>query len=72
MCNENQLDFAIFLIYSLAEFWNKIPAQVYKILNDTGIMDDYILPCYDVLHTQGKSYLIDDISEFVRERGVSI
>ena len=26
--------------------------NVYIILNSTGILDDYIIKCYDVLHTQ--------------------
>lgn len=72
MCNEKQLDFAIFMIYSLAEHWNRTPAQVYKLLNDSCIIDDYILPCYDVLHTLGRGYLVEDISELARERGVNI
>lgn len=27
---------------------------------------------YDVLHTQGKEYLVEDITDFVREKGVNI
>ena len=30
-------------------------------------MDNYIIKCYDVLHTQGKEYLVEDITDFVRE-----
>ena len=48
------------------------PAEVYKILNSTGILDNYIIGCYDVLHTQGKEYLIEDITEFVREKGGNV
>lgn len=72
MCKKNELSFSIFILYSLAEQWNMTPAKVYKILNDTGILDSYIIGCYDVLHTQGKEYLVDDITEFVREKGVHV
>ena len=48
------------------------PASVYKILNTTGILDNYIIRCYDVLHTQGKEYLVEDITEFVRKKGVLV
>lgn len=34
-------------IYNLAEKWQKNPAEVYKILNETHILDDYIFVCYD-------------------------
>ena len=60
------------MLYSLAEKWRMTPAAVYKILNTTGILDDYIIAGYDMLHTQGKEYLVEDITEFVREKGVVI
>jgi hypothetical protein len=72
MDKEHELTFIIFILYGLAEKWKKSPAQVYKILNTTGILDDYVIGCYDVLHTQGKEYLVEDITEYVREKGVSV
>ena len=52
MCEKKELSFSIFMIYSLADKWKMSPAKVYIILNSTGILDDYIIKCYDVLHTQ--------------------
>ena len=45
---------------------------IQDILNSTGILDDYIIKCYDVLHTLGKEYLVEDITEFVREKGIDV
>lgn len=70
MCEKKELTFSIFILYSLADKWKMSPAAVHKILNQTRILDDYIISCYDVLHTQGKEYLVEDITEFVREKGV--
>lgn len=72
MCKEKELDFSVFLLYSLANKWKKTPADVYQILDSTGILDSYIIPCYDVLHTQGKEYLVEDITEYAREKGVCV
>ena len=72
MCKENELAFSIFILYSLADKWKKTPAFVYNILNSTGILDKYVIPGYDVLHTLGKEYLVEDITEYVREKGVSV
>ena len=72
MCDEKELSFSIFILYSLAEKWKTTPANVYKILNDTGILDNYIIAGYDMLHTQGKEYLNEDITEFVQEKGVMV
>lgn len=72
MCKEKELSFSIYMLYNLAAEWKKTPVAVYKILNATGILDEYLIPCYDVLHTQGKEYLVEDITEFVKERGVAV
>lgn len=72
MCKEKELSFSIFILYSLVDKWEKTPADVYNILNSTGILDNYIIPCYDVLHTLGKEYLAEDITEYVREKGVRL
>ena len=72
MCREKELNFSIYILYSLADRWEKSPAVVYKILNSTGILDNYIIACYDVLHTQGREYLVEDITEYVREKGVEV
>lgn len=72
MCKENELSFLIFILYSLADKWNKTPAVIYQILNSTGILDNYIIPGCDVLHTLGKEYLVEDITEFVKEKGVRV
>ena len=72
MCDKKELRFSIFILYSLAEKWKMSPPEVYKILNSTGIFDHYVIKCYDVLHTQGKEYLVEDITDFAREKGVNV
>ena len=72
MCEKKELSFSIFMIYSLADKWNMTPVAVYNILNTTGILDNYVIACYDVLHTQGKEYLVEDITDYVREKGVAV
>lgn len=69
---KNELTFTVFLIHALAEAWQISPQKVYETLSKTAILDDYIVQCYDALHTQGKKYLVEDITEFVHERGTII
>ena len=66
-----ELAFTIFLIHQLAEAWEKSPAEVYAILKAGNIINGYIVPCYDILHTLGGQYLVEDISGLVRERGLA-
>ncbi len=72
MISKNEMTFTVFLIHALARAWNKLPTEVYSILNNTHILDEYIFPCYDTLHTLGEQYLIDDITEFTKERGAEL
>ena len=66
----NEIEFAIFCIENVAAKLNKDSVETYDILKTTGILDEYILPCYDVLHTQGKDYIINDIIELMKRKGV--
>lgn len=33
---------------------------------------DYIVPCYDVLHAFSKDYIVEDLTEALREKGVLV
>ena len=72
MREKKELTFVVFILHALGQLWNMTTPEVYDILNSTGILDDYIIKCYDVLHTLGKEYLVEDITEFVREKGIDV
>ena len=72
MLEKKELTFVIFILHALGQHWNMTTPEVYEILNTTGILDDYIIKCYDVLHTLGKEYLVEDITELVREKGINV
>lgn len=69
---KKELTFVVFILHALGQHWNMTTPEVYEILNTTGILDDYIIKCYDVLHTLGKEYLVEDITEFVKEKGIDV
>lgn len=68
--NRKELEFVTFLISKLAVYLNLSQSDVYQRLNKSGILYDYIVPSYDVLHTFSSSYLMEDITDFMREEGV--
>ena len=72
MCQKAEMQFSVFLMHQLAQNWHKTPAEVFNTLNKTGILDDYFIRHYDVLHTQGEKALVEDISDFVREKGMAV
>ena len=69
--SSEQSFFAVFCIESVADELKMSGDIVYKMLaKESDILDNYIIKCYDVLHTQGKEYIVDDIISFMKERGV--
>lgn len=36
------------------------------------IVDQYIIPCYEMLHTQGKEYIVENLKEVMAERGIAL
>lgn len=68
--NRKELEFVTFLISKLAVYLNLSQSDVYQRLNKSGILYDYIVPSYDVLHTFSSRYLMEDITDFMREEGV--
>lgn len=68
--NIDQLEFAIFCIENIAARLGIDAKQVYQALEDSDILISYIVPGYDVLHTQGKDYIVDDILSVMETRGV--
>ena len=71
-CNDNQLKFSVFIINLISRSIKKPTATVYKFLAESGVLDEYIINCYDSLHTLGSEYLLDDITGLLCDRGVKI
>lgn len=71
MSNE-ELVFVLFCIESIATKLGIQAREVYDALNESGIIDSYIIPSYDALHTQGKDYIVNDILCVAQQKGVKI
>lgn len=67
----DQVEFATYCIGNLARALNTDEKTVYQKLRNSGILYDYIIGAYDVLHTFGKRYLMEDIIGLMKEKGVA-
>lgn len=73
LCGSRELEFAIFCIENIASRLHVDAQKVYVALSEqTNILNDYIIPEYEVLHTQSKDYIVDDIIDVMHERGVKL
>jgi len=69
--NGDTLLFAVFCIEGVAEYLQMDGAEVFRLLTGKGsILDTYILEYYDTLHTQGKSYIVEELVDLMKKEGV--
>lgn len=68
--NMNILYFITYCIGIMASSLNMDQTKVYNTMKMSGILDEFIIPCYDSLHTFGQVYLIETIKEIMIKRGV--
>ncbi len=68
--NFEQLDFATYCIGCLSMKLSLTQQDIYAKLKTSGILDDYIIKGYDVLHTFSREYLMSDIISYMKEKGV--
>ena len=71
--SSRELEFAVFCIENIARKLGVDPVRVYTALTEkSDILHGYIVPEYEMLHTQSRDYIVDDILDLMRERGVEI
>ncbi len=71
--NGRELEFAVFCIENVADRLGVNPVCIYDAFTKkSDILNNYIVPEYEVLHTQGKNYIVDDLLEMMRWKGVEI
>ncbi len=71
--NTDELEFAIFCIENVAIRMKRNAADVYLALTEkSDILNGYIVPEYEMLHTQSKEYIVDDIISLMEEQGIKL
>ena len=64
------LEFVTYCIAKLSSVLHLPQQEIYRRLNTSGILYGYIVPSYDVLHTFSSRYLMEDLTEYMKEKGV--
>lgn len=70
--NFDNVEFVTYCIGNLSRRLGLTAGEVYRRLKQAGILTGYIVPSYDVLHTFGKEYLMEDLTEYMKEKGVLV
>ena len=67
--SSDQLDFVTYCLGNLSMRLQLPQRTIYLKLKDSGILENYIVKGYEVLHTFGKEYLMDDLITYMQEKG---
>ena len=59
--------FYIYCLENYASSWRMSGMRAWVLFKETGA-DEYIIKNYDLLHTQGIEYILDDIQRFINRR----
>lgn len=71
--NPRELEFAVFCIENVAMELGVGGERVYQAFTQkSNILNGYIIPAYEALHTQGREYIVDDLLAVMNERGVVV
>jgi hypothetical protein len=67
----DEMFFAVFCIENLAKQLNIAGEEAYKLLTEkSSVLDDYIIHGYDSLHTQGKEWIINNLTDYMKSEGI--
>ena len=67
--SDKQIEYSVFCIENVAKELEISGAELFKILNSSGLLHSYIIP-YEALHTQSKQYIVNEIISVLKERNL--
>ena len=71
--NSNELEFAVFCIENVAaKLWVNATRVYQAFTEKSDILNGYIVPEYEVVHTQSREYIVDDLLDVRKERKVEV
>ena len=72
MMFQESFEFVVYMIHACANKWNCLPSFVYRKLKASGCIQEFLVPNYEILHTQSTDFVVRDIEEYLKVRKVAI
>lgn len=70
--DKETFSFIIYMIHACANYWQQNPSEVYRKMKKTNCIIGFLVPNYEILHTQSTEYIIENIKEYFDVRGIAI
>lgn len=68
----DDIEYVTTVIGTLSSMLGRPCSQVYDSLKAAGLINGYLVKCYDVLHTFSLEYVADDIINIMNKKGLPI
>ena len=68
--NKKNQDISYFLSFCIEQYMNEkklAQNEVIALFSEYGVLD-YLMEHFEILHTQSRQWIIEDIDEFIKER----
>ncbi len=69
---KNQMDYVTCVIGALALMTGKSCSWIYQKLQSAGLIKDYLVAAYDVLHTFSLEYVAEDVINLMKKKGYDL
>ena len=69
---KESLEFVVYVIHACARKWHMTPAKVYQTIEGVECVSKFLIPLYDILHTQSVDFVVEDIQEYLANRGIAV
>lgn len=69
---KNQIDYVTCVIGALALMTGRSCSWIYKKLQAAGLIKDYLVAAYDVLHTFSLEYVAEDVIQLMKKKGYAL
>ncbi len=70
--DKKKLEYVTCVIGALAQMTGQQCSNIYKKLQSAGLINDYLVPAYDALHTFSLEYVAQDVIGLMKEKGYDI
>lgn len=67
-----QIDYVTCVIGAIALMTGDSCSNIYKKLQSVGLIKDYLVAAYDVLHTFSLEYVAEDVIELMKRKGIAL
>ena len=66
------MEVIVYMIHACSKKWGQSPATVYRRMSEGNCIKGYLVPHYEVLHTQGTQFVVEDIEEYIGKKGDAV